>query len=112
MLKPCNQSNIKQLGMCTVKLRHKNKIARCRFFVVPADSQTLLGMPDIELLQILKIMCEVVEGQQADKKFDSKTMELSSTVSCRVNTDWESRSDNADVININLNMSDYFSSST
>ena len=34
-----------------------------------------LGMLDIELLGILKITCEVVEVQQASKKFDSYTME-------------------------------------
>ena len=46
-------------------------IARCRFFVVPGDSPALLGMPDIELLAILKIMCDLVGDQQANRKFDS-----------------------------------------
>ena len=57
-------------------------------------------------------MCDVVEGQQADRKFNSLTMELSSALSCKANTDWESRSDDTDVININSNMPDYFRSST
>ena len=60
-LKAYNNSNIEQLGCHSIKLRHKDKIARCRFFVVPGDGQELLGMPDIELLSILKIMCEVVD---------------------------------------------------
>ena len=44
-----------------VRLKHNDKIVRCTFFVVPGDGQALLGMPDIELLDILKIMCEVEE---------------------------------------------------
>ena len=35
----------------------------------------LLGMPHIELLDIVKVMCEVVGGQQADRKFDSQTIQ-------------------------------------
>ena len=55
VLKTYNNSNIKQLDVCSVKLRHK--VARCRFFVVPGNSPALLGMHDIELLGILRIMC-------------------------------------------------------
>ena len=67
------QSNIKQIGVCTVKLRHKDKITRCRFFAVPGNGQVLLGMPNIELLGKMKIMCKVVREQLADRKCDSQT---------------------------------------
>ena len=50
VLKTYNQSNIEQLGVCTIKLRHKDNIAKYRFFVVPGDSPAWLGIPDIELL--------------------------------------------------------------
>ena len=60
--------------MCAVKLRHKDKVATYRFFVVPGDRPVLLGMPDIEVLGILKIMCEVVKGPKVGRKFDSQTM--------------------------------------
>ena len=43
------QSIIEQLSVCTVKIRHKDKCPKCRFFVVPGDGQALLEMPDIEL---------------------------------------------------------------
>ena len=69
-------------------------------------------MPDIELLGILKIMYNVVEDQQADRKFDSQTMKPAGTLSCRANEENENRSDNAYVININPNMPDDFTSST
>ena len=60
VLKTYSQSNIEQLGVWTVRLGHKDKTARCRFFVVPGDDPALLAVPDIELLGILKIMCEGV----------------------------------------------------
>ena len=68
-------------------------------------------MPDLELLDIQKIMCEVVEDQHADRKFDSWTMESASALSCKVNTDTDSRLDSMDVINSNPNILDYFRSS-
>ena len=59
ILKTYNLTSI-ELGVCTVKSRHKDKTAKYRFFVVPGDGSVLLGMPDIELLDIHKIMCEVI----------------------------------------------------
>ena len=60
MLKTYNQSSIEQLGVCTIRLKHKGKTAKCRLFLVPGDSPVQLGMPDIEVLNILKTMCEVM----------------------------------------------------
>ena len=59
LLKRYSQLGIKELGVSTVRLRHKDKNAKCRFFVMSADNPALLEMPDIELLNILKKMCEV-----------------------------------------------------
>ena len=75
MFKTYDQSNIDQLGVCIVQLRHKDKIARSRLFVVPRDCLVLLGMPGIELIGILMIMCGMIKGQQANRKFNSQTME-------------------------------------
>ena len=55
-----NHSNI-ELGAHSIKIRYKDKCTKCKFFVVLCDGPALLGMPDIELLGMLKIMCEVVE---------------------------------------------------
>ena len=60
LLETYSQSNIEQLDMSTVTLGHKDKMAKCIFYVVPADDPVWLGIPDIELLNILKIICEVV----------------------------------------------------
>ena len=97
--------------MCTVRSRHKDKIARCGFFVVPENGPALLRMPDIEFLDILKIMFKVVEGKQADRKFDSQTMKASSAPNCKANTNWERTSDKADGISTSSNMPDYVRSS-
>ena len=69
-------------------------------------------MPDIELLGILKIMCDVVEGQQADMKYNSQTIEPPITLSCKVKIVLEKKLDNVHVIKINANMPDYFRFST
>ena len=76
------------------------------------DGPALLGMPDTELQGILKIKHEVVGGQQAERKFDSQTIKPSGAQNCKESTDQDIRSDNAGVINANLNMPDYFRSST
>ena len=61
---------------------------------------------------MLRIMCNVIDGQQVDRKFNSQTMQSSSTLGYNTNTDKEGRSDNVDVINNNPNMPDYFRSFT
>ena len=108
ILKTYSQSNIKQLGMCTVRLRHTNKIARYGFFVVQADSLVLLGMFDMEMLGILKIMCKVVGGQQVDRKFNSQTVQPSNGYSCKANIGQQIKTDTGCVINANSNLQDYF----
>ena len=62
-----NNTNIEQLDSFAVKLRHKDK-------VVPGNVPTLLGVPDTEVLGILRIICEVLDGQQAVRKFGSQMM--------------------------------------
>ena len=42
--------------MYTVKLRHTDKSAKCRFFVLPRDDPELPGIPDTELLNILMMV--------------------------------------------------------
>ena len=98
LLKPYDNLNIEQLGVCSAKLRYTDKVVRCKFFVVPGDGPALLGKPDIKLLCILKITCDVIEGQQADRMFVSQTIEPSSSLSCKANTDIVGRSDNAGVV--------------
>ena len=51
-LKIYNPTTITQLGRCKVKIGNNNKCKTCIFFVVPGDGETLLGMPDIELLNV------------------------------------------------------------
>ena len=94
------------MDICTVRLRHKDKIARIRFFVAPGDGQALLGMPDIELLNILQITGKEVRDQQADKKFDSRPMQSSNGSSCKANKGQQIKTDNVDVNYTSSNMSD------
>ena len=104
-------SSIEYLGVCLVKFRHKDKVARC-IFLLPGDGSALLGMSDVEFLGILKIMHEVVDDKQVHRKFNSKTMEAATALCYRTNTDIDSRSDSVDVIKSNSNMYGYFRSRT
>ena len=55
VLKVYHNSNIEQLGICTVKLQHKDNIVKYRFFAVPGYGPALLGMLDREVIGIPKI---------------------------------------------------------
>ena len=71
MLKAYNQWDIEQIEMCTVKVRYKDKSTKYRFFVVPGYSPTPIGIPDIELLNILRITCDVRSKPHESRKFNS-----------------------------------------
>ena len=75
VLKTYNKSNIEELGIWTVKLRHKNNVAKCRSSVVPGNDPGLLGMSNIEVLGILKIIYEVINSQKTGRNFDSQIMQ-------------------------------------
>ena len=106
ILKAYKQSSIEQLGMCTVRLRHKDKDTKCRIFVVSADSPALWGMLDINLLNILMITCEVLVDPHEVRKFNSQTIKASNSPSCKTNKVKEIITDNVDVNNVNENMPD------
>ena len=103
--KTYNSSNIEQLDVRSVWLRHKDKVVRCRFFVVTGTSPALLGKLDIELLELLKIVCEVLDQHQIGRKFNLQTIETSSAQEQRTNT-VNARS--AGITNNCTNMLDYF----
>ena len=86
--------------MCTVRLRYKT--AGCRSFVMPGDIPALLEMSGIELLDMLKVTCEEVGGQQADWKFNFQTIQLCIIPNCRTDTSWKIKSVNADAVDAHL----------
>ena len=60
----CNKTAITQLGICIIELEHKNNKRKCRFFVVPGKGQALLGIPDIDVLNIIKINIHAIGVEQ------------------------------------------------
>ena len=96
--------------MFPVRLRHRDKIASCIFFVVLGEGQALLGMPDAELLDLLKITCELVRDQQGDRKVDAQTKQPSNSPSCKANEGQQIKTDNVDIHDGNANIPDYFRS--
>ena len=71
--------------MCTIKLGHKDKSTKCRFFAVAAEDPALLGMPHIKLINILGITYNVIRDPHERRKFDSQAMEESNSLICRTN---------------------------
>ena len=68
-------------------------------------------MPDIEVLDILKISCEVIDSQQACRKFDSQIMWSTGALKCKTHMVEEHRTDSEDANQSNVNILDYFMSS-
>ena len=58
---------ITQLGMCKVKIEHNNKQKIIYFFAVSGNGQVLLGMPDIEILNILTVNYNTIGTKEIDR---------------------------------------------
>ena len=72
-LRTYNSMTITQLGRCTVRIENNNKIKMYSVFVGPRNRQPLLGMPDIETLDIMTITCNTMEMKEADGPENCKT---------------------------------------
>ena len=46
--------------MCKAQIQHKNKHMTCKFFVLSGHGSALLTLPDIKLLDILRIECSTI----------------------------------------------------
>ena len=111
LLKTCNQSNTETLSRCTVKIRHNEKCVKFRFFVVQGDNPALLGMLDIELPGIIRVMCETIGNKTTSKKFDSQTKYVAKPDECSSSKDKTNMPDYLISSKIKTNMPDYFNSS-
>ena len=107
VLKAYNQSNIEQLSQYLVKLRHNDKCVKCRLFVVPVDAPVLLGMPDIELIGIIRVMCETIDNNKSDRKFDMQTRHASDSQNCKANRDPQTKPDADNASGNKTNILDY-----
>ena len=58
-----NKTTITQLVTCTVELEHKNNKKKWNFIVVPSNRQAFLGMPDIDVLNILNISIHAIGAE-------------------------------------------------
>ena len=67
-LRTYNKTNITQLGMCVLIIKFKNFKKRCSFFVVPGNSQALLGMPVTAALKLININIDSIQAEAAECK--------------------------------------------
>ena len=85
-LKLYNWTTVTQLGIYEVKIEHNNKHKKCNLFVVPGNGQALLGMPDIEILNILNINCNTIGTMETGRAANSVQTQPSSRVQDLSNT--------------------------
>ena len=69
VLKGYKQWDIEHLSRCLVKIIHNDKFVKCRFFVVVGGGPALLSIPDIELMSIIRVICETIDNKTG-RKFD------------------------------------------
>ena len=58
--------------MCSENKTYNDRCVKCRFFVVPGDSPALFRMPDIELFEITRVMCETIDNKTNGSMSDLK----------------------------------------
>ena len=61
------KTTITQFGMCKVRLQHSDKQKICKFFMVPRNGQALLGMPVINMQNMIAIKFSTVDTPVADQ---------------------------------------------
>ena len=68
----------------------------------------LVGMPDIEVLNILRMICDVIGSPSETRKFYLQTIKASNDPSCKVNKASQINTDKVGANDTNANMPDYF----
>ena len=68
-LRTYNHTTITQLGGCKVEIENNDKCKnkKCIFFLVPGNGEVVLGMLDIELLNIFNINCNTIGTDKEEK---------------------------------------------
>ena len=111
-LKKYSKTTITQLGTCTVEIEHKNKNKLCKFSVVLGNGQALLGMADIDTLDIININIHSIGTEHGGGKVNcctnkaaaqsmDTTQETNRSEKCYIHKDCISKSDNTDKSQIN-----------
>ena len=113
-LKMYNKTAISQLGICKVKIQHGNAQKMCKFFVDPGNGQALLGMPDINMLNIINLNFNTIDTHRTEiagycstntvicqsvrhvQHYTNIMQEADRAMKCYANTDSISKFDNKD----------------
>ena len=56
------------MGICKVQVKNKYKQLTCKFCLALGNRLTILGLPDIELLDILNIKCSKIDTAKETKR--------------------------------------------
>ena len=66
-MKTYNRTSITQFNICKVNIEPNNKQKMCKLSVVPGNGQAVLGMPDIDKLNIIHINCNMIDTDNIDR---------------------------------------------
>ena len=112
VLKMYNQSNIEQLGRCSVSIRHNHKGVKCRFLLVVGNISALFWMPVIALLGIIQVLCKTIDNKTNDRKSDVQTRYADSQ-DCGTYKDLQTKLESVDNMSGDkTSISNYLNSST
>ena len=78
--------HIMQLGTCAVLIKFRNLKKCCIIFVVPGNSQALVGMPDTAALNIINLNIDSIQAEIASCKTNREQELHTMAEGCR-NTD-------------------------
>ena len=84
---------------------------KCRFFVIGGDGPTLLGILEIELFGIIRVICDTIENKTTGMKFDSQTKHVADSPNCKTNKDPQAKPDESSRSKDKIKLSDYLNSS-
>ena len=80
------------------------KVQNYKFFKVTREGPVLLGLPDIKLLNILRITYKVISDPCERRKFKSQIVEASNSPSSRTNRAPWNKTDKAGTHDNNINV--------
>ena len=79
---------------------------------MPADSQTLLRILDIQLLSSIKVMCGTIDNTTNGRKFDAQTRQTADSQNCRVDRVPQTKPDAGNMSGGKTNIPNYLNSTT
>ena len=77
---------------------------------MPGDGPALPMISDIELLGIIRVVCETIDNKPTKRKFDLQTRHVAGSQNCKTNMDPQAKLDEGSTSKDKTSMADYLNS--